>query len=497
MAPILRRLSKPPAALLDCSEYLEEFCSVTIKREIRLASGGARIVRRHIGPSIPDQSGQRIQKLRPIRCDPRWRAATSSLASSIERLSQLLSNHEGTRLRRRSNAATATFKLAIECICCNLLAVSIAAPDRALAIPLANAASRLTAIFGKPARKVIDLMLAMKLVTKVRGYPYRGPTTISATHKLREHLPLENIGWEALRISGDDNVVLLRTVDGADSATTKNYQKSQQCGSDASEKWLSQIVAEMHAINNALLNAAIECAGTATTHISERPGESMASIVTHHHRTLRRIFNRTWDGGGRLFGGFWQTMPKGDRFNHIRLLGAPIAVIDYGQLFLRIAYSEAGIQPPIGDLYEMSDDDVSSNNWKRMRDAYKKLVNALFFRGAPLNHWPGSNLIEIGKMRESFAPGTTARDAIGAIKRRHAPIAHLFEHSHGFRFMRRESDLITIVTLQLLRQEIVALPIHDAVLVPLGSAAKAKQTMQDEARRLLGVEIPAEIQVGL
>jgi hypothetical protein len=72
------------------------------------------------------------------------------------------------------------------------------------------------------------------------------------------------------------------------------------------------------------------------------------------------------------------------------------------------------------------------------------------------------------------------RDAIEDTKRKHAAIAHLFERGHGLRFMRTESDLTVAVTLALFRRGVVALPIHDAVLVSEKYAADAKAAMEQE-----------------
>ena len=96
----------------------------------------------------------------------------------------------------------------------------------------------------------------------------------------------------------------------------------------------------MREVNAAILGADIECRGSAVAHISERPGAAMASLVTQHHRVMRRIFNGSYEEGGRLFGGFWQTMPRPDRFKRIRICGEPVALVDYGQLFLRLAYAD-------------------------------------------------------------------------------------------------------------------------------------------------------------
>jgi hypothetical protein len=256
------------------------------------------------------------------------------------------------------------------------------------------------------------------------------------------------------------------------------------------KRWLRAITEQMREINAAILNAPIECKGSAVAHVAERPRAAMASLVTLHHRALRRIFNGSYEEGGRLFGGFWQTMPRPDRFKHIRIGGEPVAICDYGQLFLRLAYAEAGVTPTPGDLYVITREEASQPSWKRLRDARKKLVNAMFFAKGPLKQWPGASLEEIVQMRDAFPAGTKPRDAVKAIKEKHAPIAHLFERGHGLRFMKTESDLIVAVTLKLFGRGIVALPIHDAVAVPRDRAAIAKTDMQAEARRATGADIP-------
>jgi hypothetical protein len=467
---------------------------VAHSREIRSGGGGAHILKHQSGHSAHDSPLPGTKKPKPIRCEPRWRAADATLHAAIGKLTDKLEEQErelAPRQRRRRVADAATFRLAIECIACNLVALSLAAPERPLAIPLANSASQIAPIFGKPARKVIDLMVALGLVTKVVGYPFRGPTTIRATRPLRRFLPLGAADWNALDLEDDPKVVVLNTRNDDDEEAVTIASRRQP---PAVTQWLEKVTVEMHAINTAIKKAPIECDGSATVHIAERPSKPTASLVTLHHRTLRRTFNGSWEHGGRLFGGFWQTMPRVDRFRHIRIGGEPVALVDYHQLFLRLAYAEANATPQPGDLYQVAAEEASRADWKRLRDARKKLVNALFFRKTPLKQWPGATLEEIVEMRSAFAAGTKPRDAINAIKEKHAAIARWFERGHGFRFLRTESDLITAVTLALFGQGIVALSIHDAVSVPERHAVAAKAVMEREAKRMTGASIPAGIE---
>ncbi|TFV37102.1 hypothetical protein E4K66_20590 [Bradyrhizobium frederickii] len=465
---------------------------MTLSREITPGSGGA-----HILKALPDHvaPAPKRRRLVPIRCEPRWRAAAPSLQQEVARLIELLTKQEPPRQRRRRPKDAATFHLAIECIACNLLAVSLAAPERPLAVTLANSASRLTPIFGKPARKVIDLMIELGLITKVKGYPYRGPTTIQATPKLRERLSLGQVKWSALRLEDNAEVLVLKSANRDKPSEDDDTDEVPTRSASAIDKeGLDSLAEDVRSINAAILKAPIECHRAAMAHVSERPGAAMASLMTLHHQGLRRIFNGSWDEGGRLFGGFWQTMPRADRFKHLRIAGQGIGLVDYGQLFLRIAYAEAGSTPEPGDLYDVTGQDTLRPRWKLLRAARKKLINALFFRRAPLKQWPGATLAEVAQIRSAFQPGTTPSDAIKVIRERHAPIAHLFEDGHGLRFMRIESDLIVAVTLALFRRGVFSLPIHDAVAVPRSDVEVAATVMRAEAQRVIGADVPVEIQ---
>jgi hypothetical protein len=54
---------------------------------------------------------------------------------------------------------------------------------------------------------------------------------------------------------------------------------------------------------------------------------------------LRRIFTRRrFDSGGRLFGGFWQTLPKQVRMRGLRIEGEGVVSLDYSEMNPRITY---------------------------------------------------------------------------------------------------------------------------------------------------------------
>jgi len=128
-------------------------------------------------------------------------------------------------------------------------------------------------------------------------------------------------------------------------------------------------------------------------------------------------------------------MRRDDRFRLLRIgtrahpKGEPIANVDYGQLFARLAYLEAGhTTPSEGDLYDIAGDALNREGWKQ-------LLNALLLTSKPLGNWPEG-------AREKFPPGTNLREAVSAIRERHALIAHLFGSGVGIRLMVSESGML-------------------------------------------------------
>lgn len=165
-------------------------------------------------------------------------------------------------------------------------------------------------------------------------------------------------------------------------------------------------------------------------------------------------------------------MERAERFRTIKIAGEEIANVDYSSLFPRLAYARAQSKQPNGDLYDVTGDGTC-------RDGWKVLISAMLFARKPLGGWPTD-------AREEFPSGMKLRDAIEAIKRKHAPIAKLFERGLGFQLMRHKSDLLVSVVTALFKNGITALPLHDSVLVARSHAEKAKTFMEQEFMHCTG-----------
>ena len=80
--------------------------------------------------------------------------------------------------------------------------------------------------------------------------------------------------------------------------------------------------------------------------------------------------------------------------------------------------------------------------------------------------------------RQLFNKYTSYDAAMAAIVSHHAPVSAYFHTGVGMELMFQESEILVSVLLALKDEGIVALPIHDSVLVPSSAAPRAKQIME-------------------
>lgn len=412
---------------------------------------------------------------RPIRFDPQRRVANPLLKRRVDAFTFHLEAEErrlGIRARARRDNDRRNYRLAVEAIVCNLLVAAMVATEAQLSVPRGHAAMwgagrYRTPVYGQHFVATLDLLNRLKLIEQVaKGFRFseraRQPTTIRSTRALASRLPLGNIKWTDFRSERDSEVIILKPEKDDDGqAVPIDYIDT---------RWTRRWRREVRAINVWLATAPISVLGDgeAKTRV-DRDGQP----IDPFRRSLHRTFNNAdWKAGGRLFGGFWMTMERTERFRAIRIAGEEIVNVDYSSLFPRMAYVRAQAAQPEDDLYDISGDGTCRGGWK-------KLINALLFASRPLGAWPEDT-------RDEFPKGTKLKDALAAIKLKHSAIAPLFEQGFGFELMRHESDLLVSVVTALFKNGITALPLHDSVLIAKSHAGTAKDFMEREFMQRTG-----------
>jgi hypothetical protein len=130
---------------------------------------------------------------------------------------------------------------------------------------------------------------------------------VSPLAPLLDHVPACLFAWSAFRREEDPEVLVLRSrkdwrtgkadaMDYTDTATTRRLRR------------------QVHRINRYLSAAPIFLLPDAMARTDD--GQPLDPT----RRTVRRIFNNgNWDQGGRLYGAFWETMRREDRFRLLRI----------------------------------------------------------------------------------------------------------------------------------------------------------------------------------
>jgi hypothetical protein len=239
--------------------------------------------------------------------------------------------------------------------------------------------------------------------------------------------------------------------------------------------------AQMRIINDMLANA-----GPLIT--PEVRGMSLG-IDERQRFLVRRFTYSTLESGGRLWGGFWMNLKKSQRPHILRINGQKTAECDYSTLVARLAYAHISDgtddkKPPKGDLYTIPGLSPES------RDGVKRLFSTLLFdQHKNRDRFPKgvAELFTVEDQRKGFMR------VFELVKTHHMAIAPLFGTGIGHYLQFLESQLLVNVLLRLANEKIVALPLHDCVVIEARKAEKVAFIMETTALRLIGTDIPVSI----
>jgi hypothetical protein len=397
-------------------------------------------------------------------------AKTDNLMALIAEVQVQMSGYEAyyeTRKRARRPADQATYDRTVEAILCDLCVVEFEPNNDSIHLPLSNKVLRSKSRYkgtalGKTLPDILKVMSApemdfvvlkkghstFKIVDDELNVAFAGgqQSILKAGTKLLSRIERFGITRDDLGPASEEEVLVLRAPK-LHSNTIAEYQEYEE---DEATLALRQQMTD--------INAWLDTADITCSHPQMDP----------KHRRLRRIFNNSdFAQGGRLYGGFWQAMSSDERQEHILIEDDCCVELDYGQMSLAILYGIAGKSPPEGDLYDLSAEGIPTDYRKGIKTVIQALINS---SKVPTKMPKG--------VRKLIPSRYNIKDILEAVARKHPAIYPQMTSGIGMQLFRKESDILVDVLLTLKTQGIVALPIHDAVVVRDDNSDKAKAVMK-------------------
>lgn len=202
------------------------------------------------------------------------------------------------------------------------------------------------------------------------------------------------------------------------------------------------------------------------------------SVIDPSRTQLKRIYNNSsFKSGGRLFGGFWQEIAKDLRQTVITIDGTPLAEFDYKAMCPSLLYAQQGLPLPDHDVYTLP----GFEDNEEVRTGAKEVLNSCLNVTKRPTRFPKGTA-------KYFPKGLKVAQVIDGLLELNEPIAHHFFTGIGLELMNMESELMVQIMLQLKAQGIVALPIHDSILVKHTDKNDAIEVMESTFEAMTGAK---------
>jgi hypothetical protein len=212
----------------------------------------------------------------------------------------------------------------------------------------------------------------------------------------------------------------------------------------------------------------------------ELDGEPQGAFTLRRQFTLRSPDDpHTFNLHGRLYGGFWQTLPKARRMG-LRINGEPIADLDFAGMFPRLGYLKLGLEPPLGDPYDIP-------GLEGHRDSAKAGLAALFSKASDMKQLPP-------EVKRGLPSGWTAKSFYAAVAAKHPALVQLFGRDIALDFMFTDSTILVGAMMRLAEKAIPSLPMHDGMMVPASAASQTKAAMLRASLKVAAANLPITVQ---
>jgi hypothetical protein len=400
---------------------------------------------------------------------------TAAFTPVGERLRQLASKIEsGLRSMTRQDAAQRRLEIIITLLA-NIFAAPLERP--CVAVPFRN--SKLSRY---DRREIISTLLRPTVLELARvglfiihpAHFHKRRTVLEPTPKLMGLLVSHQVTMQSIARASHEELILLRRRKAKSSEFADSLSDDGEFIDYADANAVDLERNRMRRLNKFLASADVRIEGENCP----PPFKPFVRIFASHG------LSETFSLHGRLYrgqvGGWRQEQSKAER-QRIRINGEGVASIDFSSIHIHLAYAEAKTKVPEGDLYEIEGLDPVH------RPAIKVVLSAMLSRTGEMKQLPPD-------ARKLLPKEWNAKRIVAAIKKRHAPVAHLLGIDLGMSLMFRDSEILLAVLEELIERNIIALPLHDAIIVQHSAIEAAIQVMGNVTRQLVGYALPLKVE---
>lgn len=192
-------------------------------------------------------------------------------------------------------------------------------------------------------------------------------------------------------------------------------------------------------------------------------------------KSVYRVFNETFDRGGRFFGGWWQYLPKGER-GKILIDGCKTVELDYEAQCLNFLYSYSGLAYDCrnGDPYAMEGYDR-----KLIKKVILTAINADSLYKARIALREEFQKADLSSFLTFVQSEAAFRHLLDSICAKHPPLSqHLFT-GIGLKVMNDDALICDTVHSILVGQGIPVLSIFDSFIVKEKDADQLREAMKN------------------
>jgi hypothetical protein len=314
------------------------------------------------------------------------------------------------------------------------------------------------------------------------------PTTIAPYGVLLQRFPATKSYWKRMIFTGDPIVVRIknkatgtrRVIDPPDTPDVHSMRQQMHQMND----FLCDQAIHLNLPNARLKALAVKMASTRYSYeVGTGRRRTRARILNFAQVGLRRIFSKgRIDRGGRLFGGWWQTIPK-DYRRYVSINGRPTVEVDFSEMHPSMLYILDGQGAPqniydLGIIYPNEvpyDPNVQPH--KARRKVIKRFLNAL------INDEREQHKLSKTGSRQLKLSHQQLKELLLT---KHPVIAKAIGTDTGSYLQYLDSRIACGVMLRLMDQGIVALPVHDSFLVQREFESELITAMQAEFISVMG-----------